>query len=119
MSSFTRKLALKKKDENNRGTEEDTERGLQRWSQGGKRNVLRGMAGRRLRAVMLLLLFLSVTEHFIIGGFFSRSPPFPSGPPATIPIFCPSLPPGPPAASLIYWFSAAREAINHGNGGRR
>lgn len=37
--------------------------------------------------------------------------------PTTIP--CPVLPPGPPAASLIYWFSAARRAINHGNGGRR
>lgn len=41
--------------------------------------------------------------------------PVPS--PTTIP--CPVLPPGPPAASLIYWFSAARRAINHGNGGRR
>lgn len=39
--------------------------------------------------------------------------------PTTIPIPCPSLPPGPPAASLIYWFSAARRAINHGNGSRR
>lgn len=34
-----------------------------------------GRQGRRLRAVMLLLVFLAVTEHFIIGGFFSGSPP--------------------------------------------
>lgn len=51
------------------------ERGAaQRWSKGRKRNALRGTSGHRLRAVMLLLLFLCVTEHFIIGGFFSRFP---------------------------------------------
>ena len=47
------------------------------------------------------------------------SHPPPSEPPSPSPSSVPSLPPGPPAASLIYWFSAARRAINHGNGGRR
>lgn len=55
-----------------------------------------GTAGHRLRAVMLLLLFLCVTEYFIIGGFFSRSPPRPPFLLATSPIPCTSLPHGPP-----------------------
>lgn len=56
------------------------ERGLHRDGvKERKRNVLIGTKGRQLWAVM----FLGVTEHFILGGFFSRSPPLPFGPPAT------------------------------------
>lgn len=49
----------------------------------------------------------SAAEHSITEGFFLQAP---------LPHRCPSVPLC-PAASLIYWFSAPRCAINHGNGG--
>lgn len=73
-------LSIKKKMRITPTQRRTVERGLHRDGvKERKRNVLIGTKGRQLWAVM----FLGVTEHFILGGFFSRSPPLPSGPPAT------------------------------------
>lgn len=91
------------------------EREAQIRSKGRKRNALRGTAECRLWAVMLLMLFLCASQSTSSYAGFSPGP-LPYG---TIPSPVACCLPGPPAASLIYWFSASRRAINHGIRGRR
>lgn len=47
----------------------------ERYRDGREENMHRGTVECQLWALMLLLLFLCIAEHFIIGEFFSLSPP--------------------------------------------
>lgn len=91
------------------------ERETQIRSKGRKRNALRGTAECRLRAVMLLMLFC-VRRRALHHTWVFLLAPSPMAP-SPSPVAC--CLPGPPAASLIYWFSASCRAINHGIRGRR